>query len=156
MKCRENWRRKRKRAAKNLRTSQPTSRLLGALDAARGDGSRVIGYFGQIARVNCDRRCNKAWGISSRPRVQLSANEDDYEFLADNELGRAPSDPGTYEGRDAKPLSPLQFPNRWCVRECERCAMSRPGESHLPLALPSFAKRRPNIQSPGVDERSRL
>lgn len=107
--------------------------------------SKLIQYFGQPAKVNCDRNCAKAWGINNRPKVQLSDDPDDYEFLADHELGDAPKDPGTYEGRDAKPLSPDVFPNRWCIRECERCAMSHPEQWDLPLELPSFAERRPNI-----------
>lgn len=105
----------------------------------------VINYCGQPCRVACDRRCDKAWGISSRPREQLSVNEDDYAFLADHEFGTAPVDPGTYEGEHGKPKSPSEFPNKWCVRECERCVKSKPGESHLPLELPSFAERVPNI-----------
>jgi hypothetical protein len=104
----------------------------------------VITFFCQPARVVCDRQCHKAWGINNRPRVQLSDDPDDYAFLADDELGEAPADPGTYEGGDAKPLSPDEFPQKWCVRECERCAMSQPGEYHLPLVVRSFDQRRYN------------
>src|SRR4051812_30967358 len=78
----------------------------------------MITFVGQKAKVVCDRQCGKAWGSSKRPRVQLSANEDDYAYLADDELGEAPADPGTYEGDAAKPASPNEFPNKWCVREC--------------------------------------
>lgn len=109
------------------------------------DTSHLITYFSQRARVNCDRNCDKAWGITQRPTHQLSDDPDDFEFLADDELGIAPADPGTYEGGHAKPSSPVEFPNKWCVRECERCAMSHPGESELPLPLPSFAHRRRNM-----------
>lgn len=104
----------------------------------------VITYFGHKTKVACDRNCQKAWGVNNRPRVQISSSEDDYAFLADDELGTAPDDPGTYEGSDGKPQSPDDFPNRWCVRECERCAMSDIGKSHTPLALPDFSKRRYN------------
>lgn len=107
-------------------------------------GAKIIQYCGQPAKINCDRRCNKAWGINSRPKAQLSDDPDDYEFLADSELGEAPVDPGTYEGGQAKPLSPVLFPNRWCIRECERCAISKTGESELRLDLPTFFERRPN------------
>lgn len=58
----------------------------------------LIQYFGQTVKVNCDGNCKKAWGNSTRPKIQLSNNIDDYAFLTDNELGIAPEDPGTYEG----------------------------------------------------------
>lgn len=101
----------------------------------------LIVYFGQHAKVCCDGNCSKAWGINSRPFVQLSDDEDDTAMLADHELGTAPVDPGTYEGGVAKPLSAKYFPTKWCVRECERCAMSAPGKSKEPLDPPSFEKR---------------
>lgn len=93
-----------------------------------------IVFFGQRRVVACDRKCSKAWGINNRPRIELSDEEDDYAYLADDELENAPIDPGTYEGGHAKPLSPDEFPNKWCVRECERCAMDDSGgaEPELP------------------------
>lgn len=106
----------------------------------------VITYFGNPVKVNCDRKCHKAWGINSRPLLQLSTNPDDYALLADDELGEAPEDPGTYEGGHAKPLSPDDFPNKWCIRECERCNMSQPGEYMLQLEVRSFVNRQPNIK----------
>lgn len=43
----------------------------------------MIIFFGQRARVICDRNCAKAWGINNRPRIDLDPNEpDDYAFLA--------------------------------------------------------------------------
>ncbi len=105
----------------------------------------TITYFGHPAKVCCDGNCSKAWGINNRPRVQLSDNEDDYELLADHELGDAPEDPGTYEGWQGKPLSASEFPNRWCVRECERCRMSEFGKYAEPLAVKKFDERRRNI-----------
>lgn len=109
----------------------------------------TITYFGQQAKVCCDGKCSKAWGINNRPRVRLSDNEDDYdyEYLADGELGDAPSDPGTYEGGHAKPSSSSEFPNKWCVRECERCRMSDPGKFAEPLEVKSFETRRRNMGS---------
>lgn len=107
----------------------------------------IITYVGQAAKVVCDGNCAKAWGSNSRPKVYLSDNEDDYAYLADGELGEAPADPGTYEGGIGKPASALEFPTKWCVRECERCAMSMPGCSQLPLLPPSFAERFPNFNS---------
>jgi len=115
----------------------------------------LITYFGQLAKVNCDGNCKKACGLNGRPKVQLSADEDDYAFLADDELGEAPADPGTYEGNDAKPESAAGFPNKWCVRECERCARSKPGECDLPLAIKSFSKRVYNLNWRNAVEKSR-
>jgi len=106
---------------------------------------KIITYFGQEAKVGCDEKCHKAWGFNNRPKEQLSEDDDDYAFLSDDELEIAPVDPGTYEGECAKPLSKTEIPNKWCVRECERCAMSKPNESHLPLQLPDFSKRMYNI-----------
>jgi hypothetical protein len=106
---------------------------------------KLITYCGQTAKVACDEKCNKAWGINERPQNQLSDNDDDYEYLADDELGEAPEDPGTYEGGHAKPISKLGIPNKWCVRECERSVI---GESHLPLELKDFSIRRKNIIDP--------
>ncbi len=99
---------------------------------------KSIVYFDQPAVISCDANCRRAWGINTRPRVQLSDEVDDYEFKADGELARAPIDPGTYEGRDAKPRDEYQRLNRWCCRECERCVMTKPGE---PVVLPDFSKR---------------
>ncbi len=99
-----------------------------------------ITYCGQKAKVSCDKKCNKAWGRNNRPVQQISKNEDDFYYLPDNELGEAPKNPGSYEGGDAKPISLNEFPNKWCVRECERCAMSSPGKWNLPLQLKNFSK----------------
>jgi hypothetical protein len=101
----------------------------------------VIIYLGQRAWVKCDRRCSKAWGIALRPYERLSNDEDDIVYMADGELGVAPDNPGTYEGRDGKPSSPNDFPNKWCVRQCERSAMTAPGEDHETLKLLDWSKR---------------
>lgn len=98
-----------------------------------------IVFAGQKARIKCDRKCDKAWGINSRPRQQI--DEESYCFMADDELGVAPETPGTYECADAKPLTPDEFPNKWCVRECERCAMSNPGEWDKELELKQLDKK---------------
>jgi len=108
---------------------------------------KMITYFGEPARVACDELCSKAWGINSRPKVQLSDDEDDYAFLADGELPEAPADPGTYEGGQGKPSSAQYFPNKWCVRECERCRMTPPEHPNDPLILLDFSKRVYNIPS---------
>lgn len=58
---------------------------------------KEIKFFGKLVRVKCDGQCSKACGKHGSDR--------------------------SYEGRDTKPTSPDFFPNRWCVRECERCEM---------------------------------
>lgn len=107
---------------------------------------KVIKYFSQNTKVDCDRKCNKAWGINNRPKDQLSDNEDDYEWLSDDELPEAPEHPGTWEGRDTKPKTPDLFPNKWCVRECERSVLSDMGKFNDPV-LEDFSKRVPNLHS---------
>jgi hypothetical protein len=106
---------------------------------------KIITYWGQKAKVTCDENCNKAFGRTQRPTVQLSDDEDDFAYLADNEVPDAPINPGTYEGGDAKPVDKIGIPNKWCVRECERCAISHPGEYNLPLSPENFDKRVYNI-----------
>jgi hypothetical protein len=103
----------------------------------------TIQYFYTTVNVRCDGKCQKAWGINNRPKKQLSGDEDDYEFLADAELPVAPKDPGTYEGGSAKPLDVSLFPNKWCVRECERCQMWDVGEE--PPMPQDFTKRKRNL-----------
>jgi hypothetical protein len=106
---------------------------------------KTILYWGEQIIVACDENCNKAWGINSRPKIQLSdINEDDYAFLSDSELDAAPEDPGTYECGIGKPKSAEFFPNKWCVRECERCSKFGKGEK---IILEDFSKRRYNIIS---------
>lgn len=113
--------------------------------------SAIITYFGEQMHVACDRQCGKAWGINNRPRVQLSDDDDDYVFLADGELGEAPANPGTYEGGHPKPLTPDNFPNRWCVRECER---SERGEVGKPLVLHDWNQRFYNMPRSGQEQSS--
>lgn len=95
-------------------------------------------YFGQTMIVSCDEKCDKAWGINNRPKEQLNENdEDDFVWLSDDELGIAPNDPGTYEGGYAKPINKINIPNKWCVRECERCCKNN--------SIIDFTKRVYNI-----------
>ena len=49
---------------------------------------KIIQYFDQPCKVACDEKCEKAWGINNRPRVQLSDDPDDYAFLSDDELAK--------------------------------------------------------------------
>lgn len=120
---------------------------------------KIITYFGQKAKVGCDEKCNKAWGRNRRPRVYPTINEtkifgleggrvypddyneEDYVYCSDDELDKAPVDPGTYEGSDGKPVGKKNIPNKWCVRECERCSMSNLGEIDKLLTLRDFSKR---------------
>lgn len=95
----------------------------------------TIAFMGQIAQVACDGQCNKAWGVVSRPSF-------DGYFLSDNELREAPVNPGTSEGGVVKPFSALYFPTKWCVRQCERCVMSAPGNPESLPPLPDYSARR--------------
>lgn len=86
---------------------------------------KSIFFCGSPVVIACDGKCTSAFGINSRPHVQLSDNEDDHADLADHELGIAPIDPGTYEGGEAKPTD-YEDPkrqNKWCARECERSVL---------------------------------
>ncbi len=85
-------------------------------------------FGGRRVVVLCDGKCEKAWGISQRPRVILSNDEDDFYYVPDGELGTAPIDPGTYEGDHGKPDpgDGSDRINKWCVRECERSSILNP------------------------------
>lgn len=108
---------------------------------------KEITYFGQKAVIACDEKCEKAWGINKRQKIQLDENnEDDYAYLSDGELGIAPVDPGTYEGGHAKPVDGEEKLNKWCCRECERCYLSAPGKNNEPIVLPDFSSRHYNIK----------
>jgi hypothetical protein len=108
--------------------------------------TKDIVFFGQRATHACDGRCDKAWGSNGRPHVQLSNDIDDFAYLADDELGEAPEAPGTYEGFDTKPIG-AKGPddiNKWCVRECERAWLSKPGQPDEPPELPDYSVRHYN------------
>jgi hypothetical protein len=82
--------------------------------------TKQIRWFGSEVTLACDGKCTKAWGLNCRPKVELDPSDpDDVAWLADDELGDAPQDPGTYEGGHAKPEGPHEM-NKWCARECER------------------------------------
>lgn len=106
---------------------------------------KLINFCGQRAKVACDGRCDKAWGTNTRPLVLLGdgSDPDDFAWLSDDEVEDAPVDPGTYDGGHAKPVGATSAKdmNKWCVGECERCAMSSPGMWDEPLALRDFSRR---------------
>lgn len=106
--------------------------------------AKSIMFFGEPCILICDAQCSKAWGINSRPEVQLSDDPDDYEYLSDTELGDAPIDPGTYEGGDGKPRCPEERLNKWCARECERSEIVNDNESFY---LRDFTNRVKNIDN---------
>jgi len=103
-----------------------------------------ITFLGHHVIVACDGVCTKAWGYNQRPSLNLSDNPDDIAWMSDEELGDAPVEPGTYEGNDTKPSDASEFPNKWCVRECERCVMV---DNFEEPELPDYSKRRYNIPS---------
>ena len=90
---------------------------------------REIVYFGRRRVLCCDGRCEKAWGIDTRPRLELDLEDlDDFAWLSDGELGEAPVDPGTYEGSCGKPAPTEKLESKWCARQCERSGVFAPGE----------------------------
>ncbi len=93
---------------------------------------KQILFCGEKATVVCDEKCHKAWGWNSRPM------DDNGEYLPDKLLNIAPIDPKTYEGGDSKPVFDFEKGNKWCVRECERCAITEIGKPHQELELPVF------------------
>mgnify|MGYP001600440162 CR=1 FL=1 len=104
---------------------------------------RNVTAYGRPATIACDARCDKAWGWNARPKVQLSDDPDDVEWLADGELGDAPTVSSISEGGDGKPQHPSERLNKWCFRECERCGWH---EGHdQPVPLRDWSKRRLNI-----------
>lgn len=106
-----------------------------------------ITFMGQRALVACDEQCDKAWGSHSRPKIYLDENnEDDWAWLADDELETAPENPDTYEGGEGKPLTKEKRLNKWCVRECERCYLSPPRQWDKPVKLRDFSKRFYNMK----------
>lgn len=120
---------------------------LGLLSRKEGRAMKEskITFVGQPAKIACDEKCDKAWGINLRPKNQLSNDPDDYEWLSGDELGFAPVFPGIYEGGHTKPRRPGLKHNKWCVRECERLSMSDPGQDDHPLELEDFSIRIKNI-----------
>ncbi len=106
-------------------------------------------FFDKPCTIVCDLKCNKAWGINGRPKIVLDAqDEDDYAFLADDELGEAPKSTGTWEGEDTKPLFPARH-NKWCARECERSLLLKPGRT---LVTRDFSRRLYNVRSKHTEE----
>jgi hypothetical protein len=99
--------------------------------------TKDVTLFGKPATVACDGNCQKAWGISARPKLRLGVDDDDVVWLADGELGEAPADPGTYEGGFAKPTGPHEM-NKWCTRQCERSTVEVKGKALTP---PDYSRR---------------
>jgi hypothetical protein len=85
--------------------------------------AKVIRYVGREVVVACDAKCYKAWGKQKRPVMSRFGDGSPRSFVLDGDLGMAPKDPRTAEGPDSKPRHAEDRLNRWCVRECERCAM---------------------------------
>lgn len=108
--------------------------------------TKEITYFGKKVILACDKKCDKAWGISKRATELLDIeDEDDVVFLSDDELGVAPTNPGTYEGGCAKPTEESELLNKWCCRECERSSIFKISEDNLESKLKDFSKRVYNI-----------
>lgn len=93
-------------------------------------------YFDHPLTAACDERCDKAWGMMDRPHVVPDDHESPY--VADDDLGDAPTVVGSWEGRHTKPATPEDRLNKWCVRACERCWWSPLGEPDATPVLPVF------------------
>jgi len=103
---------------------------------------KEIRTFDKKEIVACDAKCNKAWGICQRPKKVLDEKEpDNFYFLPDGALGKAPEDPGEYEGRCAKPTNDKERLNKWCVRQCERSLRMKINDNITEDFLPDFNKR---------------
>lgn len=105
--------------------------------------TKEINAYGKPLVIGCDAKCEKAFGINGRQRIQVSPIEDDYAWLADHEVGFAPVSGKTnilYEGGDQKPdpSIPETRLNKWCFRECERCESAPTKEG---LILHDFSNR---------------
>lgn len=95
-------------------------------------------YFGFPVTFTCDMNCAKAFGTHDRPRIDFDEqDDDDWAFLADDEVGEAPY-PETDEGGHFKPQELPAEHNKWCVRECERSQTHDRGEE---LTLRDFSQR---------------
>jgi len=108
----------------------------------------MVPAYGDPWIMICDGKCNKAWGISDRPRVYLRGEDvdpDDIAYLADDEVGEAPEISATSEGGHRKPTHPDDRHNKWCFRQCERCERSYTFEETI--FLRDFSKRHYNIPS---------
>lgn len=89
--------------------------------AARLKNTKLIPYLDKPMIVGCDGHCNLAWGIQAYGDRNVEPRSID--------LGPAPGPgetPIMYEGNDAKPMNDAEFPNKWCVRQCERCESINP------------------------------
>jgi hypothetical protein len=107
---------------------------------------KQITWFSHDALLACDARCDKAWGINNRPKIEFDPDEpDDYAFLPDHDLGIAPDDPGTYEGGHAKPVAPGERLNKWCARECERHRLVEIRPGIMDIDLPDYSKAHYNM-----------
>lgn len=120
------------------------------------DGKRVgiVRDHGSGPISHCDGRCDKAWGISERPKVHLDPVEyDDYAFLADGELGTAPAS-SWWEGGQGKPIDDvdphLNWLNKWCIRQCERYDETARGQPVV-ITDAGLSKRRCNMRKDYVE-----
>jgi hypothetical protein len=108
--------------------------------------SKEIVAFGERQVIACDKKCEKAFGLNGRPFEQLSEDVDDIVWLADSEVGIAPTSGKTVimsEGFNMKPNPDLEdsLLNKWCYRQCERCVSAKTVEA---IQLPDFSKRQYN------------
>jgi len=114
--------------------------------------AKCVTAHGEPHVMMCDGRCDKAWGMNSRPSEDLDPNNpDDFVWLSDSELGEAPECPGTSEGGEYKPQKPEFRLNKWCYRECERSREAKLNAE--PISPRDWSKRVYNI--PRMDDSAR-
>jgi len=95
-------------------------RLMDALAQEGFKNRDIIQYCGQPMGVGCDGRCDLAIGIDwclndGKTPDLLQIKRNGYT------LAELRSDPGSSEGDERKMFNDSGFPNKWCVRQCERC-----------------------------------
>ena len=121
------------------------------LRVVAGRANAVEILWDERCTLVCDRNCGKAFGINGRPKLQLSADEDDAVYLTDAEVGEAPGSGHTVilsEGGHMKPRGPDGGGGKWCARECERSkAVDGWGlnDATILAAVPDFSRRRYNM-----------
>jgi len=80
----------------------------------------VVPFCGKAMGVGCDGQCGLAigigWYLEDGETLDVEAIKEEGTTLE-----HLRKDPLSSEGGERKPASDSEFPNKWCVRQCERC-----------------------------------